>query len=246
MVTPSKMTTAFISGLCLSLSPVHCRILNASSNIKKTATSIRRATAELPADLSIMFAKPVVEDACNALYARIFEIAILCFIRINRIDFSIKRVKVKNGLRVIRYHPHPNLNKYIKDLMFLMDEIPDGWLADAVEELVMGPVWDVVIPYIDDVDVVKTVLRQRIVLMDTWYLLLILNFIAPVSIVKLLLLRDDETPYLETGYEPLLHGPRCSDFRLEKYLKQFNFKIHFDANERWLESELYSEYSWAF
>jgi hypothetical protein len=239
------MTTEFISGLCSSLSPVHRRILNASSKVKKIATSVRRATCELSVDLSIKIAKKIVQYECNKLYAKIFEIAVLLFIRFNRRDFIVKRYK--GGVRTFDYCPPPSMYEHLTYYEYLIPGVPDGWMDDAVAEIVMGYMWNHIVPYIDDANAVHTVLRHQYAVLDTKHLMNILNIIAPSSIeqlLELLELRDDDNPALSIGTYHFYEEPMCSHIRLDNYLKKFRFNISFDANQRRLYYGLYDIEYW--
>ena len=218
------MNTAFTSGLCSSLSPVQRRILNASSNVKKTALSIRNSTVNLPVEISIMIAVNAIVNACSDMHAKIFEIAVLLFIRFNRKDFVVKRNK--SGLEIIKYTPRNTCDWSGAYREFLIDGVPDGWLAYAVEEIITSPMWKEIVPYIDDVNVVKTILHQQNFLMDTWFLTEILVFIAPSSIAQLISLEDLNLYSLDTELteDKMLYNS------LRHYIEQFQFNIKFNED----------------
>jgi hypothetical protein len=153
------MTTEFISGLCSSLSPVQNRILNTSSKFKKIATSVRRATCELPADLSIIIAKNIVEYECNKLYVKIIEIVVLLFIRFNRRDFIVKCFI--GDMQRHYYSPPCPITFNFPECHFLIPKFPNEWMIDAVKEIVMGNMWNHIVPYIYDVNAFKTVLSNN-------------------------------------------------------------------------------------
>ena len=100
------MKSEFIQGLCSAISPVHRRVLNASSEIKKSAMSVYNT--ELPTDIAIMIATNAIPSQCESIYGEIFEIWMLLnllnasrYVRHNengKVRFSMKK-DVQNGVR---------------------------------------------------------------------------------------------------------------------------------------------------
>jgi hypothetical protein len=86
--------------------------------------------------------------------------------------------------------------------------------------------WKEIVPYIDDVNVVKTILHQQNILMDTWCITEILVFIAPSSIAQLISLEDLNLYSLDTEFteDKMLYN------RLRHYIEQFQFNIKFNED----------------
>ena len=204
------MNTEFIRSLIQQLSPLNRLILSRTVSLREKAMSVRKATRVLPVELSVVIASSVISDACYVMYAKILEIAILLYIRENRRDFYIKRMYQRGTGGVTDV-----FEKVVRTPRFDLPRgyrIPDNWLEIAVGDIVNGPMWSRVMLYINDDDVVASILRQRRLRIDTDSMHHILAMIAPTAFGSVYALQVDD--YYANGFNLVLYW----------YLSKLRFK----------------------
>jgi len=195
------MNTEFIQSLIQQLSPLNRRILSATVSLREKAMSVRKATRVLPVELSVVVASSVISDACYDMYAKILEIAILLYIRENRRDFYITRTCVRGNDRIA--YVSEKVEKTPRFALPRVYRIPYNWLEIAVGDIVNGPMWSRVMLYINDDDVVASILRQRRLRIDTDDMRHILAMIAPTAFGSVYALQVDD--YYANGFNLVLY-----------------------------------------
>ncbi len=174
-----------LQAIGMQLCPLHKKLFYIIPDMQKYVSRIKNIYKYRPSYISDIISLNYVDDYCNNLYIKIFEIALLINVKksIEKNDSNIVLSDLPIGyMQIIVYKEYEYKKKVLN--FYEMNISPSEILKMIANDLSDSPMWDSIVMYINDKNITQSILGSNIYIsIDNFHLLL--PDIIPNTYIKL-------------------------------------------------------------